>query len=122
MKKLRTLLLLVLLAVSPLAWSQGKNIFVLAKIMDPVKPLESDYKYGTPLSEALEKNKLGVVTGSGNSMKDKKIEWITIEIELNDAEKGIPFLKKTLQGLGAPNNSVLEYQYLGKSISTPLAP
>lgn len=122
MNKLTVLLIAFLLMGSPLAFSQAKTVFVFAKISDPVMPIERGNKYEDPLDEALKKERLGEVTGGGSSLtKDRKLDWVGIDIEINDIKKGIPFLKRTLLKLGAPKESVLEYEYSGKKISTPLA-
>jgi hypothetical protein len=121
MNKVTALLIAFLLTLSPLAFSQAKTVFVFAKIADPVMPIERGSKYEDPLDEALKKERLGEVTGGGSSLtKDRKIDWVGIDIEINDIKKGIPFLKRTLLKLGAPKESVLEYEDSGKKISTPL--
>jgi len=81
-------------------------------------PVERSSKYEDPLDAALKKVKLGEVTSGGSSLtREKKIEWVGIDIELNDVAKGIPFVKSKLRQLGAPKGSTLEYSVGEKAIS-----
>lgn len=109
MNLFRALLVWLVLA-APVAWAQPASTFVFAKITDNVMPIERGSKYEDPLNAALQKAKLGEVTGGGSSLtNERKIEWVGVDIELTDAAKGIPFVKGTLRQLGAPKGSTLEY-------------
>lgn len=117
MKLLRTLIVWLVLA-APAASAQQASTFVFAKITDSVMPLERGSKYEDPLDAALKKAKLGEVTGGGSSLtKERKIEWIGVDMELSDVVKGIPFAKSTLRRLGAPKGSTLEYSVGEKKMS-----
>lgn len=109
----------ILLAAScSVGWAQTKSTFVFAKISDSVMPIERGSKYEDPLDDALRRSHLGEVTGGGSSLsKDRLIEWVGVDIELNDLAKGIPFVKRTLRQLGAPKGSKLEYKVNGKNVS-----
>jgi hypothetical protein len=117
MKLLRAVLVWLVLA-APVAWAQPVSTFVFAKITDNVMPIERGSKYEDPLNAALQKAKLGEVTGGGSSLtKERKIEWVGVDIELTDLAKGIPFVKSKLRQLGAPKGSTLEYSVGEKQIS-----
>jgi len=84
-------------------------------------PIDRGDKYEDPLDAALKQSHLGEVTGGGTSLtKEKTIEWVGVDIELADVERGIPFVKRKLRQLGAPKGSTLEYELRGKKISTPV--
>jgi hypothetical protein len=121
MKILRYLIALLLAASWSVGWAQSKSTFVFAKITDTVLPIERGSKYEDPLDAALKQVHLGEVTGGGSSLsKDKKIEWVGVDIELTDLTKGIPFVKSKLRQLGAPKGSKLEYEVNGKNMSVDI--
>jgi hypothetical protein len=44
-----------------------------------------------------------------------------LDIELNELERGIPFLKQQLQRLGAPAGTTLEFERAGDQVIEPIA-
>ncbi|QOT75732.1 hypothetical protein [Cupriavidus basilensis] len=91
------------------------------KINESIMPTERGKKYEDPLDAALKKAKLGEVTGGGSSLsKERKIEWVGVDVELIDLGEGLPFLKRKLIELGVPKGSTLEYQLQDKKIEAPL--
>lgn len=121
MKTIRILLAAICLSASVQATAQTTSTFVFAKINDPIMPIDRGDKYEDPLDAALKQSHLGEVTGGGTSLtKEKTIEWVGVDIELADVERGIPFVKRKLRQLGAPKGSTLEYELRGKKISTPV--
>jgi hypothetical protein len=111
-------------AVTPPAASEIQFVFV--KIPDPVEPLERGSKYEDPLDEALKKEKVGEVTGGGSQLSKPDetgkaaIEWVGVDVDLTDFEKGLPILKRELLRLGAPPATVVEYERNGKSVEEKL--
>lgn len=119
MKTIRILLAALCLSATVQATAQSKEAFVFAKIADPIMPIDRGEKYEDPLDAALRESHLGEVTGGGTSLtKEKTIEWVGVDIELTDIERGIPFVKDKLRQLGAPKGSTLEYELRGKKIFT----
>lgn len=117
MNRISCILAFVLALSSSFAWAAPKPTFVFAKIADTVAPIERGSKYEDPLNEALKKEGLGEVTGGGSSLNaDRKIEWIGVDIDLTDVAKGIPLVKSTLRGLGAPKGTMLELEIDGKPV------
>ena len=97
--------------------------FVFVKITEAVEPLERARKYEDPLGVALRRVSLGDVTGGGSLLsREKKIEWVGVDVELTDLDAGIPFLRSKLVELGAPRGSTLEYNRGGKKIQLPVHP
>ena len=95
--------------------------FVFAKIMDTVGPMERAAKYENPLDRDLEAKDLGMVTGGGTqTAKDGGIEWVGIDIDLADLDRGIEFTRRRLRELGAPAGSVLEYRVDGQKMTVEI--
>jgi hypothetical protein len=95
--------------------------FVYAKILDDVGPMDRGEKYEDPLQDVLDAEGLGELTGGG-TMQDKsgKVLFVGIDIELTDLGRGIPIVARTLQELGAPPGSTLEYEVDGQKVSHPI--
>jgi hypothetical protein len=116
-----SLVFAVALTCHALAGAQPSTVFVFVRVMDPVLPLERGSKYEDPLDEALKRANLGEVTGGGTSLsKEKTIEWVGLDVELTDVMRGIPFLKRKLIELGAPQGSSLEYEFGGRKLQVPV--
>jgi hypothetical protein len=49
------------------------------------------------------------------------VEWVGLDIELKELERGIPFLKQQLQRLGAPAGTTLEFERQGSHVIEPIA-
>jgi hypothetical protein len=95
--------------------------FVFAKIIDPVMPIDRGAKYEDPLLDSLEARKLGKVTGGGTQMdKDKKIEWVGIDMQLVDLDGAVEFMRQRLRELGAPAGSVLEFTRGDQKVTLPI--
>ncbi|MGJ7497922.1 hypothetical protein ACSFA8_22980 [Variovorax sp. RT4R15] len=110
----RFFILLAACLVVSISSAQQRPTFVFVKIAEPIMPLERESKYEDPLDEALKKARLGEVTGGGSSLsKEKKIEWVGLDVELTDVPRGIPLLRKKLIELGAPKGSTMEYELDG---------
>ena len=95
--------------------------FVFAKIMDPVMPMERGDRYEEPLYDTLEARKLGEVTGGGTQMdKEKKIQWVGIDIQLANLDEAVEVVRERLRELGAPLGSVLEFKRGEEKVSIPI--
>ena len=117
--RLAALLISALLVCSAVA--QSTNTFVFVKVTESIQPVGRGQKYEDPLDAALKQAKLGEVTGGGSSLtKDRKIEWVGVDVELNNLMRGIPFLRAKLRELGAPKGSTLEYEVQGKKVVVPI--
>ena len=86
-------------------------IFAYAHVNARIMPLERGDRYEDPLSEALEQNGLGEVTGGGTMQsREGEIEYCGIDIDLTDVAKGVPFVCEFLTRCGAPKGSKLQYE------------
>ena len=77
-------------------------------------PFEREEKYGDPLNLVLIREKVGEVSGGGSMLSapkadgTKDIEWVGIDVDLVNTEKGVKILKRELIKLGAPQKTILE--------------
>lgn len=79
------------------------------------------YEYEDPLDEASKNAHLGEVTGAGSALsKNHSIEWVGVDVELTDLDKGLPFLKQKRIELGVPDGSVLEYHVQTRKFTAPI--
>jgi hypothetical protein len=98
----------------------SEPLFVYAHINARVMPLERGDRYEDPLQEALDANGLGAVTGGGTMQaQNGEIEFCGVDIDLFDAERGLPFVGQFLAECGAPKGSQLEYTLDGERKSLP---
>lgn len=117
----RFIAFLALLLTATYGLAQQKSTFVFVKINESIMPIDRGSKYEDPLDSALKKASLGEVTGGGSSLsKERIIEWVGVDVELINVDKGVPFLIKKLIELGTPKGSTIEYQYQGKKIEVPV--
>jgi hypothetical protein len=98
------------------------SVFVFVRIPESLMPLERGSKYEDPLDAALKAANLGEVTGGGSQLAaagadgTRAIEWVGIDVEVVDVERGIPFIKSELARLGAPSTTVLEFNRAGAKV------
>ena len=92
--------------------------YVIATIPENIGPMERGAKYEDPLDELLEEHGIGEISGGGSSIDTEagEIEYVDIEIDLTDLDKGIPLVRETLRRLGAPPGSTLSFDRHGVSI------
>jgi hypothetical protein len=103
-----------------------KAQFVFVRVPEQVQPVERGAKYEDPLNAVLKREGVGEVSGGGSQLSapdsngKKTIEWVGIDVDLSDFEKGMPILKRELLRLGAPPETILEYKRNGKKLEEPL--
>lgn len=100
----------------------ASRFFVFVKVPEPLMPDQRGEKYGNPLDAALKREGLGEVTGGGSQLSEpdadgrRTVEWVGLDIELLDLERGIPLLKQELLRLGAPAGTTLEFKRAGSRV------
>jgi hypothetical protein len=95
-------------------------ISAYAQLNARIMPLDRGERYEDPLAEALTDNRLGAVTGGGTMQsKEGEIEYCGIDIDLFDAQKGVPFICEFLAQRGAPRGSHLQYESEGQRVEVP---
>ncbi len=96
--------------------------FVYVKIPEGLMPMDRGDKYDDPLLDILTEKGLGEVTGGGSSLGDERpdgtrpIEFIGVDVELNDLETGLPVLRDAVVQLGAPSGTELHYTRDGEKL------
>lgn len=106
--------------------ASADTVFVFVRIPESIQPLDRAAKYEDPLQLALDRAKLGAVTGGGSQMSTPKpdgslgIEWVGIDVELASLDQGLEFLKQELIRLGVPKGTVLEYDGAGQKVEDPI--
>jgi len=89
--------------------------FVYVKIPESLMPLDRGDKYDDPLLTILESKGVGEVTGGGSSLGDEQpdgkrlIEFIGLDVDLNDLDTGLPIVREALVQLGAPSGTEIHY-------------
>lgn len=94
----------------------AEPLFVFVRIPEVIGPLERGDKYEDPLGEALVAAGVGATTGGGTSLSapdadgNRHVEWVGVDVELTDPERGIEICRRELRRLGAPVGTVLEFR------------
>ncbi len=94
---------------------------VRAKLVGDLAMRDLGEKFADPLYAALQEHGFGDITGgSGQQAEDGGMEWISIDIRLSNLGDALDFTRRTLQELGAPPGSEIEYTVDGQTITQPI--
>ena len=90
----------------------SKEQFLTVRINDKCEPIDRGDIYEDPLDEALQKAKLGEVTGGGSQLNESyKIEYCELEIAVTgDLEKTKQLIVNVLNEIGIPKGSKLIHE------------
>ena len=89
---------------------QREPTFVVATLWEYILPIDRGNRYEDPLDDALAAAKLGGICGGGSQLSDDcGIEFVDIEMELQDLKRGLAIAKATLEANGAPKGSVFRF-------------
>jgi len=108
--------------------SEANPLFVYIKIPADLGPLERGELFEDPLQEALEKKKLGTITGGGSQLSDlddegrRSIEFCGIDVDLYAPLDGLTLLRRELVRLKAPEGTLLLYELNGREWEEPIYP
>jgi hypothetical protein len=98
-----------------------ESYFIVARIVEPIEPVDRGDRYEDPLNDALHELALGEVVGGGTMFsKDECVEYGYIEIEVVDLDRGIEVCARVLDELGAPAGSSLLIDIDGQQRTIPL--
>lgn len=106
--------------------SRAHPLFVYVKIPGNISPDERAYRFEDPLQEALDRTKLGDITGGGSQLgaPDEQgrptIEFCGLDVDLWDAASGLALVRSELTRLNAPAGTLLCYELDGEEHSLPL--
>ena len=98
-----------------------QRYFVFAKLIDPIDPNTRVQKYEEPLQASLEAKGIGNITGGGTMHNsDKSIEYVGLDILLDDLDASLDFVRIALYALGAPDGSELLFHRDEKPVTMPV--
>ena len=106
--------------------SHENPLFVYIRIPGDIDPEDRWEKFADPLQQALEKDDLGNVTGGGTQFSEPDengedfVEFCGIDVDLYDAVKGLPLLRRELLRLQVPAGTVLLYELDGHEWEEPV--
>jgi hypothetical protein len=106
--------------------SQANPLFVYIKIPGDIDPVDRGERFEDPLQETLEKESLGAITGGGSQLSADdedgydSIEFCGIDVDLYDAVKGLPLLRRELVRLRVPPGTMLLYELDGHEWEEPV--
>lgn len=106
--------------------SHDNPLFVYIRIPGDLDPQERCERFADPLQQALETHDLGNVTGGGTqfSKPDENgedfVEFCGIDVDLYDAAKGLPLLRRELIRLRVPPGTELLYELEGQAWEEPV--
>ena len=94
---------------------------VRARLVGDLPMLALGERFADPLYIALQEHGFGRITG-GNGQQNEagQMEWISIDIQLVNLDEALAFTRRTLQELGAPPGSELEYTLDGQTVTQPI--
>ena len=94
---------------------------VQVRMPDPLSPSARSLKYSEPLDGALRREGLGRVLGGSTELsRDRRIVSVGIEVEVRDLDRGVPFVRRALRELGAPQGSMVEFERFGLAVELPV--
>ena len=105
--------------------SESKPLFVYIKIPGDLDPMDRGELFEDPLQEALDKERLGEITGGGSQLSEpsesgNSIEFCGIDVDLYDAVRGLALLRNQLVRLKAPPGTMLLYELDGREWEEPI--
>ena len=84
------------------------SIEVVAKLNHLLMPIDRGSRYEDPLQDALSAEALGEVAGGGTMVLESgEVEYVDVQVVLNDLKRGVPLLIERLEAFGAPKGSKL---------------
>src|SRR5205823_4253731 len=93
--------------------SADNPVFVYIRMPGDIDPEDRWANFSDPLQQALEKDRLGEVTGGGTQFSesdengDDFVEFCGIDVDLYNAAKGLSLLRRELVRLQPPDGTVL---------------
>ena len=96
------------------------HFFFCVRIPGNIQPIERGERFEDPLQAALDKEKLGEVTGGGSQMGEgKTVEFCGLDVEVADRDRGLQIIREVMRRSDAPPGTVIE-EYLPSFRELPL--
>jgi hypothetical protein len=81
---------------------------ILARVYEPIQPIDRGDRYEDPLHATLEEKGIGRVTGGGSQLDELGgITYADVEIELANVDEALRIVAEALERAGAPQGSEL---------------
>ena len=106
--------------------SHDNPLFVYIRMPGDLDPQDRWERFADPLQQALEKDDVGTVTGGGTQFSEPDedgndfVEFCGIDVDLYDAAKGLPLLRRELVRLRVPSGTTLLYELGGQEWEEPV--
>jgi len=92
---------------------------VVARLWQPIEPIERGQRYEDPLQAALSAAGLGEVAGGGSQLSEKgEVQFADVEIYLADLDGALALCRAALEEAGAPEGS--EFLFADSTKRDPL--
>jgi hypothetical protein len=101
--------------------------FIYVKLPVPLEPFERGELFEDPLNEQIQAQRLGHVSGGGSLLAPaeadgtRRIEFCGLDIDVEDRERALTFLRAALDNLDAPEQTELHYTASGQRLLDQLA-
>jgi hypothetical protein len=93
--------------------------FVLARLYEHIEPIDRGERYEDPLQAALDRTKAGQVTGGGSQLNEQGgIDYVDIEIEVEELDRALATIVESLEASGAPEGSEIVDGEDGRVLAT----
>lgn len=108
--------------------SKDNPLFVYVRMPVDLDPMDRHELFAEPLTEALEKENLGTVTGGGTMFSppdddgEDEVQFSGIDVDLYELARGIDLLRRELIRLQAPQGTTLLYELDGREWEEPIYP
>ena len=93
---------------------------VSVRIAESIQPINRGERYEDPLATVLAEHQLGVVTGGGSQLTGQgEIAYVRVDLQLANLDRAVSLVRHTVEVLGAPIGSAIEFDIDGRVESIP---
>jgi len=93
---------------------------VIARLYEPIQPIDRGTRYEDPLQAALGARALGVVTGGGSALtREGEIAYVQLDLSVANVGAALDVAKQVLEQAGAPRGSELRFEREGQAMVVP---
>jgi hypothetical protein len=88
---------------------------VSVRLAESIQPVNRGERYEDPLTAALARHEMGVVTGGGSQLTAQgEIALVRLDLQLANLDRALTLVHRTVEELGAPIGSALEFERDGR--------
>src|SRR5439155_990608 len=93
---------------------------VIARLYEPIQPIDRGTRYEDPLQAALGTRALGGVTGGGSALtREGEIAYVQLDLSVANVGAALDVAKQVLEQAGAPRGSELRFEREGQAMVVP---